>query len=159
MVAEGYEVGVEYLVPTALSGGRSKWGWLPVIGAEHEDREIIGNGAMHFHVDWRFAPEELYEAAVRGHRHYGGEFEAVLVGWEAGESMMVKCLREYRRFPREHAFWIEKLERKHADSVLGEVCPHRGFPMRGCRVAGGVIECPGHGLRWDVLSGRLKRGE
>jgi nitrite reductase/ring-hydroxylating ferredoxin subunit len=33
-------------------------------------------------------------------------------------------------------------------------CPHLARPLSGGRVTGRVIQCPGHGYRWNLVSGK-----
>jgi nitrite reductase/ring-hydroxylating ferredoxin subunit len=35
-------------------------------------------------------------------------------------------------------------------------CPHRGHPLMDATIEGGVIQCPMHNYRFDVISGALK---
>ncbi len=45
----------------------------------------------------------------------------------------------------------------NVDGVLHAVdnnCPHNGGPLSRGRLLGSELECPWHGWRWDVTSGR-----
>ena len=37
--------------------------------------------------------------------------------------------------------------------ALGNTCPHAGGPLGEGTLAGGVVECPWHGWRYDVRTG------
>lgn len=38
-------------------------------------------------------------------------------------------------------------------AIAGE-CPHQGAPLGMGQLSGSVVTCPGHGLRYDVVTGR-----
>jgi nitrite reductase/ring-hydroxylating ferredoxin subunit len=38
--------------------------------------------------------------------------------------------------------------------AVEDECPHLAQSLSGGRVSGRMIECPGHGYRWDLLTGR-----
>ena len=58
--------------------------------------------------------------------------------------------------------WFGKLENAYQDTDLVRkghrlFCPHKGMELTDMTVAGdGTIECPLHGLKWCVASGRLR---
>ena len=57
--------------------------------------------------------------------------------------------------------WMRELERRYANAKLtGENamrCPHKGVNLEGVEADGdGTVECPLHGLRWCIRTGRLR---
>lgn len=177
------EVGKFYRVP-CIKGAGSKYDgifsdeWIPVVGPEHSDAEIIGFPYRHWHVDWRFASGRVFERAKRQHFTRNGDsdvFNYVLQRYASlgsgredldnpfvatGEVVQrrVKCRRELPAYPHQRAAWMPKLEEKFATACMKHmVCPHRGIPLDGCPRDGDVVTCPGHGLRWNVKTGALKR--
>ena len=166
MMKTEYEIGRYYSVPTVtgnLSSVRRDW---PVFSDKHEDREIIGFPHMHYHIDWRFVSrraigeigryrwrriEHLYglvlhegpmnednlPASVMRRRKYRGTFEDVLGA-----------------FPQ--AKWLDKLASTYATCRLKNMtCPHRNISLANCQVVNGIVTCPGHGLRWNVETGKV----
>jgi len=39
--------------------------------------------------------------------------------------------------------------------AIDDSCPHQGASLSGGRVEGGAVQCPAHGLRFDLRSGCL----
>jgi hypothetical protein len=167
------EIGKFYVVPCVKSvGGDAYWKgeWVPVIGPEHEDAEHINFPASHWHVDLRFASARMFKRLC----WRGGESSAYIFplqrhkyGEKWGDPFIEggvvlkrrKCMRQWPEWPRSKASWMPKLETAYACSKLkGMVCPHRGIPLAGASRDGDVVTCPGHGLRWNVVTGELVRG-
>ena len=71
-----------------------------------------------------------------------------------------KCLRETPVFPWYPSAkgWPRQLEACYANVVLKDldnpVCPHRGIPLKG-HGQGDQVVCPGHGLKWNLKTGRM----
>jgi hypothetical protein len=158
-----YQVGKWYRVPTVrgeVHGLTRDW---PVLGPEHEDREIINFPYDHYHLDWRFVEERFLEKV----EFYPGRLYAVVLfgdthvnpgGLPKPIMKIRKCKRQFPHFPRRRAHWMAALERKHAGCRLksGRVCPHRGVPLDSIPAdADGHITCPAHGLRWRADTGEL----
>ena len=40
--------------------------------------------------------------------------------------------------------------------AIDDSCPHQGASLAGGRVEGGAVQCPAHGLRFDLRSGCLR---
>lgn len=40
--------------------------------------------------------------------------------------------------------------------ALADSCPHQGASLAGGRVEGGAVQCPAHGLRFDLVTGCLR---
>lgn len=169
-------VGRRYLVPccTALSMKTRRRYLVPVNGPIHTDPEL-GHPATvpHFHVDWRFISNrtafdmyrididcvgrwnDCYSQALFNMAEIGvGNNEPLFVG----ERMMV-CKRIPPPVTRHRL--VSKLEKMckgrqlNLDTML---CPHKGVPLASLPVeADGCVTCPGHGLRWDVRTGKLRK--
>lgn len=167
------EIGTRYRVPCVkVSGWRGRGGgWMPVIGPAHDDSEIIGLPYRHYHHDARFTPASMFGQV---HRFDRRAVESVLLGVirvsviEAGPEHRVRvCQRQMPEFPLrisnrygevQESPFARKLEAAYADRRVDPKCmrcPHRGFPLDGLPVRDGVVVCPGHGLAWDVTTGRL----
>ena len=54
--------------------------------------------------------------------------------------------------------WTSDIEAAYKDVQLrqGMICPHRGADLSGLEIKDGVVECPLHGLRWRVETGRME---
>lgn len=167
---ERYTVGQYYRVPVlAVADWQGYTGGVPIIGPWHEDAEIIGFAPHHYHVDWRFAPERLValvtarrtqwkngKACSDATKLFSRPIEARRI---VAGAVPVLRRRKMRRamptFPRATAkqFWLPRLEQAFAGKCAkGGVCPHKGLPLDGLPVRGGMITCPGHGLRFDAKS-------
>jgi len=40
--------------------------------------------------------------------------------------------------------------------ALADSCPHQGASLAGGKVEGGAVQCPAHGLRFDLATGCLR---
>lgn len=179
-----FVVGKFYMVPcmkVALSA-RSFWmeanGWVPVLGPKHEDAEHLGFPYPHFHIDWRFVSAACFKRAVRGKQESrvlakvltnttGDSFDHQIVGQP--ELRRIKCKREMPVFPQAHSIgqkggldhgwrWIH-MERAQAFTCNklkpGNICPHRGIDLTSFIKPDGTVICPGHGLKWNTVTGEL----
>jgi hypothetical protein len=185
------QVGERYLVPVVRELRVGPRGlrivgdlWVPVIGPLHDDTEIIGLPARHWHVDFRFAGARvlLRMATIRPPITADGDDDLVekcmtrvitddpewtWAGREDGERALT-MLRPGRGMPfhnprdddrTQPLMWLRPLEAAYYDARLPadgcRACPHRGLPLRGQPVdEEGGVTCPGHGLRWHAVTGR-----
>lgn len=168
-----YEVGKFYMVPCIKTTAKCAYGsgeFVPVIGPEHRDVEFINFPHSHWHVDWRFASTRTFKRARYDALRPASHVYAVVLqrwGWGdpqynwqlvEGEVVMkrMKCKRELPPYPHKEARWLPKLEAAFAKACMtGMVCPHKGLPLEGCAMDGDVVQCPGHGLRWNIKTGEL----
>jgi hypothetical protein len=158
-----YTIGHYYFVPcvkTTYQQLVGKGEWVPVIGSLHEDAAFINFPAPHWHTDWRFASQKQYRRRVNN--LFGVPVQQttndqqVLLVTEGPVLRRVLCKRAMPRFPREIAHWLPALEAAYAGHTLKNmVCPHRGLPLDGCERHGDIVVCPGHGLRWNIKTGKL----
>jgi hypothetical protein len=160
-------VGQFYQVPAVrVATWHGFVGWLPVIGPMHEDAEFVGFPEQHFHVDWQFAPREVWRNL--GNRWYPGNHFAwpiqcpdnlgVRVILEGPVLKRMKCKRDPGCFPVEKAknSWLPRLQQSLACAKLvNGVCPHRGIPVSAMHREGDILTCPGHGLQWNAVTGLL----
>lgn len=167
-----YEVGKFYRVPCVKTRLGHVWDsvfcgeWVPVIGPRHTDEGAVNFPYEHWHVDWRFASSTVLRRARLNHL-----YSRVLICFPVHdrtedrshpffEGEVVerrrKCKREFPAYPHSKAQWLPRLQREFADVKMeGMVCPHRGLPLHGCTTEDGVVQCPGHGLRWSIETGAL----
>lgn len=175
---EQFIVGKFYLVPCmhAQPSARSAWmdasGWVPVLGPKHEDAEHLDFEFPHYHIDWRFVGHAAYRIATNGKhpsplRHVmtnnaGNAWHHKLEG--VPQLRRIKCKREMPEFPhtvsfnKEHTNW-ERMERAQAFTCNklkpGNICPHRGIDLTSFIKDDGTVICPGHGLKWNTVTGEL----
>ena len=162
-------VGRYYLVPSI----RIRGVWIPIFGPKHEDRDYIGFTQHHYHFDLRFLSDAYIKFRV-GH-YYEKEqkptcapeqFMMQVVTVEIyGESAVVErrklCRRRMPIFPTTTGVttknWFPKLEAAYAETKLNCArCPHRGFPLSKDNAdEDGNVVCPGHGLCFNLNTGRL----
>lgn len=161
--SESYEVGKYYRVPCVLTHKHS-WlgsGWQPIIGPMHEDSGVVNFPYDHWHIDLRFVDGRRYKGRIQilspytwpilKNDRYGGE-----VVKQGPEMKRLRCKRVFPPYPHDQAKWLPALQEEFcAVKMKNMVCPHRGLPLEGCPRDGDVVQCPGHGLRWNVITGEL----
>lgn len=178
-----FEVGKRYSVPCLKTVKNHAWDrlwrgeWIPVIGPEHQDAEIIGFPWKHWHIDWRFVSKRVFERTLsqKLSREAGNVFNFVLqrfavqqendgTKYETGEPFHLgevvmrraMCRRAMPGYPYHRATWLPALAKACSGMKMKNmVCPHRGMPLKGCDTTGDVVTCPAHGLRWNVKTGDL----
>lgn len=68
----------------------------------------------------------------------------------------MRCKRKMPHFPRDLVSWLPQLEAAYTGCTMKNmICPHRGLPLVDCEQKDGVVTCPGHGLRWNIATGKL----
>ena len=170
--AETVKVGETYFVNvvTTRKDSPGVGASFPILGDEHSDADYISvfpDNVPHYHIDWRFIPDNLYPPLVKMLVEVFGQYEA---GWNAEThrnmqlavvlpaSVMVGCpqrwpLPVFRQQLRWEAYpdWLPLLEQAYKDKrACDNVCPHRGISLTGAPAdQNGVRVCPGHGLAWD----------
>lgn len=157
-VGRYYQVRCAYGKRPHLSKQRE---WWPVIGSWHEDADI-GVAAYHFHYDVRFYSEAEFNRGRIPHLaqvHTWGLVDSAMSDQTAPvrtEYFRMKMRRQMPDFPADPPF-LWKLEDLFRDVTLKcRVCPHRGFSLEGLqRAADGTVLCNGHGLKWNLETGRL----
>lgn len=164
-------VGKFYLVPCVLDAYMD---WIPILGPEHDDKEYIGLDHLHYHRDLRFlCDQEIADIFARGIR---GEAPHCAPEEFAMTSIMVtkylasavvekkrKCRRTMPDFPINvrgfpQLTWFPGLEAAYKDALLSSClrCPHRGMPLKNLpKDEQGNVVCNGHGLKWNLETGKL----
>ena len=171
-----YQVGTFYKVPcvrvgSALPACARPNGWIPILLPWHEDAAIIGFPHPHYHYDPRFLGPWEYEGFSFNKiltRHPVITYPELRVAdtsltFFTGSITFrrLKCKRvmpEYPVFAKDwhDRHWPGLLECTYATKQLKHgICPHKGIDLTTCPVIDGVVTCPGHGLRWNVKTGRL----
>lgn len=180
------EVGKFYMVPcikllreqragffAGFHPAADRSGWIPVIGPEHEDRELLKFKAMHFHVDVRFLSVASLDKFYTPFRSHPAEQQAMTLPvstWSDGhggypplkfERAMKRrqCKREMPDFPpvvsRDKRWCALENAYKGCKLKPGNICPHRGIDLTPFIKPDGTVICPGHGLRWNTATGEL----
>ena len=166
-----YEIGRFYNVMTvigSLSGIKNAW---PVIGGKHEDSEIIDFPHFHYHIDWRFVSQRKLSLSLASlfaerrlfdrERLYGLILHEGSVNSDLPEPVIRR--RKFRGDFEEiigvypPAPWKRQLQIAYQDYRLKKdmICPHRGLSLKSCQIINDVVTCPGHGLCWNVKTGKL----
>lgn len=150
-----YEIGRYYSVLCAPSTVFLRW--VPLLGPLHEDAEIVNFQEQHWHIDWRFVSQREWN-------HYCSFTTPLAVPISEKNvdgppcHRRLKCKREMPIFPGHgRVIWLKELEAAYQNDNLkpGLICPHRGIPLAGCPAKDGVVVCPGHGLAWNIETGKL----
>jgi hypothetical protein len=167
MIEQVYQVGKFYKVTCViLKGNTEQAGFtaktpVPVAGPPHDDTEYINFSIRHYHVDWRFTPEKIYQSQIiEGDEEYTQELGQV-VGVFAVEKTVVlrlKCRRLFRTYPDQLiAKFIPALQKGFADkSAKNGICPHKGFDLNTLHLdADSCVVCPLHGLKFNTTNWQL----
>lgn len=140
-------------------------GWWPIMGPRHEDLAHLDFAPYHWHFDPRFLSGRQMRNATMGGSNLSRIFARPLSdygGLRGPEHRRMRCRRPLG-LPSQLENLGKILEPHCADATLRgpcKVCPHRGIPLASLPVdEHGHVTCPGHGLRWDVSTGRLVRRE
>lgn len=164
-------VGQFYWVPTVTGD----WCYrksiaLPVLLPGHDDAGTLRFPHFHYHPDPRFMTDAMYGSLARNTRWRYSDDLAV-----AGTPLMSsdrinpnglppvverrrKCLRAMpdRRYIFARKPFVDLVDEfKGRRLKPGMVCPHRGTCLKAMPVVDGAVECPTHGLRWNVATGEL----
>ena len=160
-------VGRYYMVPCVVAGYTvhgKEFPW-PVIGPQHTDPDI-GNHNTHYHNDVRFLSDYVLKRFFPFYAFLCPPTEEVApyaithiltVPPERPVTMVRKqCHRQMPEFPLYR--WSPKLEGLYAKAMVDParpICPHKGMPLVCQPDSEGVVVCSGHGLAWDLNTGRL----
>jgi len=170
-------VGRTYLVNTVRTLTCSTFSGepMPILGQMHEDRETIKFPYEHFHIDWRFVTQAMYEhvqtiilqqLALRDELKRFWNLMAIplSVGFaiQSGPAIKrvpLKCKRPFLVWS-DKPEWMPDLERAYfGKRACKDICPHRGISLVGApedpTIPGSRV-CPGHGLCFDKETGVLR---
>lgn len=163
-------IGKFYAVPCVLNRlARDRWNfinltWVPILGPLHEDAEIVKFDPEHWHIDWRFVPERIIQQRLA--KKFQPPDARSLVGLPINLTntsspptlRRLKCRRHLPEFPCVKVQWLQELEAAFANRRMENmICPHKGMPLHDCPVVDGAAVCMGHGLRWNIKTGRLHK--
>lgn len=159
-------VGQKYIVPTIklidwILFLSFKGNFLPVLLPPHNDREVISGSNLHYHIDFRFVSENFFKHYMKN----SAERKAIFVFPVEEKELSYKeliCRRkqitikslisdlfiDWQVFRK-----IEKLCEKRIMKAM--ICPHKGTNLNSCEIINDCVQCPMHGLKWDVKSGNL----
>lgn len=145
-VKETLVIGKFYLVPCVTMPvdieGFKAGKPIPVIGDLHTDPSL-GVFYSHYHYDLRFIKQKITIGQVVVAIYPQELF------WERR-----KCYHNSSWMPNP---LCQTLEPEFAHCTLKEGrCPHRNFPLNGLEPdSDGNVICPGHGLKWNLATGKL----
>lgn len=158
-------IGETYLVPCiwgspSRSDKRPEYRWLPITGPRHSDSEYIKFEPLHFHYDHQFLATDQRDdlPAI-----FGPDSPLAYVACHYDQTVGIVhwplvCLRHVEPYPR--LSFAKALENAYAGKKVScGKCPHRGLPL-GClprRPGTQIVNCPGHGLSWNLNTGKLVR--
>ena len=166
------QVGKYYLVQCVRThlGGRSATDWLPILGPKHDDNALIHFPWVHWHLDFRFISSRLlnrlFTNPTQPQRDQRFDLTVIQVASSVLEGPMLrrlKCKRLMPTFPWDSPTWesvLRRLENVYEGCCFKParpICPHQGIPLCGLPSEDGVVVCPGHGLSWDLRTGKLVR--
>lgn len=164
-------IGESYLVPCMFRPNYHV-DWVPIYGGEHDDKEHFNQPLRHYHYDVRFIHlghiiSLLFLSTNGRSRHMSEEalVERLTVNILSARKDGIVEYREkicYRKMPEiitpkfaKEEFKSLQTEYEHVN-ISCKTCPHRGFRLNGLpEDEEGNVVCPGHGLKWNVKSGKL----
>jgi|SRR5882757_854970 len=129
-------------------------GWTPVFGEFHHDKELYLQ-EMHYHLDWRFIPTHYIVEHEREimHHLYSPHTESAWGSFLKVRYLDLPYLRHFDKLP-EHSF--DELVEMYKDVKMHDmICPHKKANLKSCQVINDTVECPCHGLKWNVKTGSL----
>lgn len=160
-------VGRFYLVPCVRGVWYGRMGNWPVLLPFHEDRAVIGFEPWHYHLDRRFLPNLMFaDTGILPVLTPAGRMNRSPLqvspkcnpdGLPPPVERRRKCRRRIGLLGYDNVRWAPALRADYREDRLrpGMICPHKGVCLATMPVIDGVVECPAHGLRWDVATGRL----
>lgn len=167
-------VGEQYSVLCVRTQGL-KWiaegKWLPIIGPLHADVEFLNFAVEHYHIDFRFVDPTSFANVSHQYANEGqvSQLLGLVIGKEqiieGPTEQIVTCHRPMPVYPirsrnGEVLPYFCALEDAFADWVIDPavpICPHRGLPLDGLVDENGVAICSGHGLAWNMKTGKCVR--
>jgi len=143
--------------------------WWPILGPLHDDLDYFKIEKSHYHFDARFLTARQMRYLCKGYPCESASLIALCNNWDKGPAEKLRrCYREMPTHPLSIASrWdgrtvhnsglpaMEKAYKSHRLNVEHPVCPHRGFRLCGLPQTDGVVVCPGHGLAWNLNTGRM----
>ena len=172
--AKPMKIGEQYSIPCIRVKGLdwiSQESWLPVIGPLHDDVEFLNFAVEHYHIDFRFVDPTSFANVTSRYANDGQESH--LLGLIIGKEQIIEgptqqqlifhrpmpvypiCSSEGEKLP-----FFCALEDAFAEWVIDPtlpICPHRGLPLDGLADDSGIAVCSGHGLAWDMKTGKCIR--
>lgn len=154
--------------------------WVPIYGPPHKDLHVLkvgSPGPTHYHVDTRFltkAQAAKLDSAKNRNMNICAriimdrsrdkvlpEMQFEVKELECVATQPVMAARTVNDFTNESAYqtycrFTSCLENDFAGAkMVNMVCPHQGMSLSGCPVVGGLVQCPLHGLKWNIKTGNL----
>lgn len=156
-------LGQYYFVPCV----RTEWGVMPILGPWHNDKEYLGVEKAHYHYDPRFVSDGFLDLHVRSFPACSNEqsLMASVMFDPEGKVKPFECRRKCTRrmpdFPSQlregkPAAWLMPMQKAYTQLTACGKCPHRGFPLSAENAdENGNVVCPGHGLQFNLKTGRV----
>ena len=171
-------VGRYYLVPcvrvdrqAGMTGGFPSGMW-PVIGPLHDDLDDLDFHPRHWHLDCRFLTASQFDnVTIHGMNEkrvfgmvlcktgfYGQRGVPIPGIGDRTELVRRRCSRKQIEYPRQRIQGFTTMQERFSDATVrcGR-CPHRNLPLMSMPRIEGTddVICPGHGLRFNLTTGRL----
>lgn len=136
--------------------------WRPVFDKSHCDNKKHALNKEHYHQDWRFVPEELvlaqrrvfsskmYDPLPHENREY---FAPIMKSQAYGEEYRpMEYLRHFNHFSGKFGTLEQDMKKAKMKNMI---CPHHKTNLKSCIPINGVLQCPQHGLKWNIKTGDL----
>jgi hypothetical protein len=145
---------------------------IPVLAPAHEDAQFFNFPHRHYHIDFRFVDDDLWERLRQSPTVHSCVVAESLLARPDLQWLRLRCRRMMPEFPAADAIPPDarigdyeglvvalcEMETHYLDTRIDTetlVCPHRRICLKGLPVQDGVVVCPGHGLAWNVVTGAL----
>lgn len=156
-----YEIGKHYYVPCL----KFKFQWIPIIGEMHTDPEI-GNFKSHYHVDYRFMTKAHQSKAFKSNVDGTKIFVIVVEKPPQIRLRRLKCYSNFTPIQKGEESLIGNITFESFEKMMSKAkviikdgckfCPHKNMPLDACIVKDNIVECPGHGLLWNLKTRKLQ---
>ena len=143
---------------------------VPVLLPAHDDAEYFDFPYLHFHIDFRFVNDDLWERMHACTAHIHACIITTSLVAEGPQQHSLNCLRKMPVFPTAAEIKtsdagyegltdaVRGLESHYRNSRINTstlICPHRGVCLTGLPTTDGIVVCPAHGLAWNITTGEL----
>jgi Rieske [2Fe-2S] domain len=121
---------------------------IPLIDHPHSDREN-GQNELHYHIDSRYLGNQK---SLKNYSLVNYDFRPLQKKYKFIYMMLQKNSDNFDFTTEAH--FIKKSKLKH-DCIYKGKCPHRGFDLSNIKPIDGVITCPLHSLKFDMVTKKI----
>ena len=179
IIGQFYDIPCISLTPGGYVLGGNKWA--PIFGPIHQDADFFNFPYDHVHIDFRFLSNAVFRRVrARYDRNCDARGVYKMVANSPHQPITMRKLECKRDWPSPYAYTEQIFSKMTTDEcrdyteqqlpktargycalraafadkkMTNMVCPHKGMPLDEAHREGDVVTCPGHGLKWNVVTG------